>query len=127
MSYCPVCRYEYNPGVLICPDCNEALVEKPPPEKTAAMLPDGSWVVVGRVARETESEMAREALDSNNIPSVVLASSLGAFGQGTEFHSAPAAGEGAESVIMVPREYREEAAVILKAVFSEDIIESEDN
>ncbi len=31
--FCPKCRYEYNPGITICPDCNEPLVDQLPPEE----------------------------------------------------------------------------------------------
>ena len=125
MAYCPKCRYEYEARVLLCPDCNEALVDQLPPEKTAAVVPDDSWIVVGGVASETKSEIARGSLDSSNIPSVILSSTFGAYGKGMDLHFGLANAPGAGNIIMVPREYREEAALILEAVLGEDLIQPE--
>ena len=125
MAYCPKCRYEYRAGVLVCPDCNEALVDELPPEKTAAVTPDDSWVIVGTVASEMKSEIAKGSLDSNNIPSMILSSSFGAYGKGMDFHSGLAPSHAGGNVIMVPREFREEAAIILEAVLGDDLIQLE--
>lgn len=32
MPYCPICRYEYSPGIRTCPDCGAELVPDLPPE-----------------------------------------------------------------------------------------------
>jgi len=125
MSYCPKCRYEYETEVLVCPDCNEALVDTLPPEKTAAIMPDESWVMVGKVASEMKSEIARGSLDSNNIPSVIISSTFGAYGKGLDFQMGIASSSGSGNIIMVPREYREEAAIILEVVLGDDLIQPE--
>ena len=111
--------------MLVCPDCNETLVDELPSEKTAAVMPDDSWIVVGSVASGIKSEIARGSLDSNNIPSMILSSTFGAFGKGMDFHSGLAGVHGGGNVIMVPREYWEEAALILEAVLGEDLIQPE--
>ncbi len=122
MPYCPQCRYEYEAGVLLCPDCNRPLVDQLPPEQTVAVTPDSSWVVVGKVASEMKSEMAQGALDSNNIPSVILSSTFSAYGRGMDFQSAVGQTTAGGNVVMVPREYHEEALVILQAVLGDDLI-----
>jgi hypothetical protein len=125
VAFCPKCRYEYEVGILVCPDCNETLVDELPPEKIAAVMPDDSWIVVGNVASGIKSEIARGSLDSNNIPSVILSSTFGAFGKGMDFHSGLAGAHGGGNIIMVPRDYREEAVLILEAVLGEDLIQPE--
>jgi hypothetical protein len=111
--------------MLMCPDCNETLVDKLPPEKTAAVMPDDSWIVVGSVASEMKSEIARGSLDSSNIPSVILSSTFGAYGKRMDFLSGLAPSHVGGNFIMVPREYREEAALILEAVLGDDLIQPE--
>ncbi len=122
MPYCPQCRYEYEVGVLVCPDCNRPLVDQLPPEVTAAESPDDSWVVVGKVASQVKAEMAREALDSSQVPSVVLSSTFGAYGRGLDFQFGVGNSDASGNVIMVPREYREEALVVLEAILGEDFL-----
>jgi len=34
MFFCPKCKYEYNPGIEICPDCDEKLTDNLPREGT---------------------------------------------------------------------------------------------
>ncbi len=33
MHYCPKCYYEYEPRVLVCPDCGSPLIDGPAPTK----------------------------------------------------------------------------------------------
>ena len=127
MSFCPVCRYEYEPGVRICPDCDEELVDRLPETGTAAMTPDDSWIVVGQVAGDMKSDIARGSLDSNNIPSVILSSSFSAYGRGMDYHSGLAAFSGAGNIIMVPREYRDAATLILEAILGDELIQPEES
>ena len=122
MSYCPSCRYEYRPDVSTCPDCNIPLAENIPESGSAAIMPDDSWVVVGRIASQLKSEMAKGSLDSQNIPSVVLSSTFNAFGRGTEFSMATSISDAEGNVIMVPREYHEEAALVLEAILGDDLV-----
>ena len=121
MAYCPRCRYEYRPGVLICPDCNETLVNELVPPVAAAVTPDDSWVVMGQVTSSLQSKLAKGSLDSNNIPSVILSSTFDTFGGGENFN--PVMGQaGAEgNLILVPREFKDEATLILEAILGEDL------
>jgi len=120
VPFCPRCKYEYSEGVLMCPDCSEKLVDALPASVSSAVQPDDSWVVVGRVESEVRSEMAKGALDSNNIPSVLLSNLFNAYGKGMDmmWNLSPSGGEG--SAILVPREFREEALIILEAVLGDD-------
>ncbi len=119
MPICPKCKYEYRPGTTVCPDCGEKLVESLPP-KMVAQSPDDSWVSVCRVGSVVKSEMAKGALDSNNIPSIVMSSSFSAHGKGLDYVSGLALSEAGGNVIMVPREYRVEAELILQVVLGDD-------
>jgi hypothetical protein len=78
-------------------------------------------VVVGKIASQLLSEMAKGSLDSQNIPSVVLSSTFGAFGKNAEFGSSLLS-DGGGNVIMVPREYHEDAALILESILGDDLI-----
>lgn len=120
MPFCPRCKYEYTEGTLMCPDCSEKLVDALPSGATSAVQPDDSWVVVGRVQSDVRSEMAKGALDSNNIPSVVLSNLFNAYGKGMDllWNLSPSDKEG--SAILVPREFREEALIILEAVLGDE-------
>ncbi|RKX25264.1 MAG: hypothetical protein DRP45_06345 [Candidatus Zixiibacteriota bacterium] len=121
MGFCPVCKFEYQPGINICPDCNETLVSQlPTPTATAAVRPDDSWVGVCRIAGEIRSELARGALDSNNIPSMVTSSAFGSVGKGLGMIGGFSGSGGSGEILMVPQEFREEAEIILEAVLGED-------
>lgn len=121
MPFCPRCKYEYAEGTLLCPDCNEKLVDALPSSTTSAVQPDDSWVVVGRVQSEVRSEMAKGALDSNNIPSVVLSNLFSAYGKGMDLMWNLGTSDKEGSAILVPREFREEALVVLEAVLGDDL------
>ena len=119
MGFCPKCKYEYNPGVTVCPDCNEPLVDELPTKATtAAVQPDDSWVGVCRVIGGSGASIAKGALDSNNIPSIVMSSQFSAFGGSLLPYASPKLGHG--DIVMVPREFVQEAELILEAVLGED-------
>jgi hypothetical protein len=120
MPYCPVCRYQYETGILICPDCQEALIDQPAAALGAAVRPDDSWVVIGSAFSLLNAEIVRGSLDSNNIPSVVLSSSFAAPGKNVDARRGVARSERDGSFVMVPREFRNEAETILQAVLGED-------
>jgi hypothetical protein len=124
MAYCPKCREEFESGLMICPDCGLALADQLPAGAGAAVTPDTSWVVLGQVASEIKSEMAKGSLDSNNIPSMILSSSFNKRGSGFDIRHTPH-GRTEGNVIMVPREFRDDAWFILHSVLGDDLIESE--
>ena len=123
MSFCPKCRYEFEAGVLVCPDCSEALLSHLPLRKSVAMQPDDSWVVIGRVPSGLSAEMAKGSLDSNNIPSVLLSPSLTTFAGGLNINAHLERSNAERNVIMVPREFREEAEIVLEAVLGDELIQ----
>ena len=116
MPFCPDCKYEYLPNVTVCPDCNKSLVPELP-KPSSATRPDDSWIGICRIHGGIKGELARGALDSNNIPSMVMSSSFGAIGTG-DAHLGKVLTPG--EIVMVPREFREEATLILEAVLGED-------
>ncbi len=122
MPFCPKCKYEYRAEQTVCPDCNVPLVDRLP-TKTAAAVPDDSWVSVGRVNSEMTAEMARGALESSNIPSVIVSSAFGTWSGSGSTGILEAAGKGS-NMVMVPREYRDDAEIILKAVLGDDLNDS---
>ncbi len=124
MAYCPNCEYEYRNDLTVCPDCNEKLLSTKPAASTSAVVPDDSWVQVGTVKSNGRAGQAKEALDSNNIPSVVMPSK---FGPGDVYQAlAGAVKPGSDAcLIMVPREFKEEAEIIIETVLGEDGIAPE--
>jgi len=121
MPYCPKCKHEHRAALLICPDCQEPLVDRLEPAGTAAVVPDDSWVVVGGVSSELQSHMAKGSLDSNNIPSMVLPSSFTRHLTGFGVPAGEREEEAGKEVILVPREFLEEASLVLDAALGEDL------
>ena len=125
MPYCPKCKYVFQSGIGICPDCEVPLVEYSHTGRTAAMVPDDSWVVVGGVIDPEETQVAKGSLDSSNIPSMVLPSRIGWFRSEGAPSRPTANDEDDGNLIMVPREFHGEAAAILDAVLGEDYFDEE--
>jgi len=119
MAVCPKCKYEYKIGVTVCPDCNEELVDHIP-VKSAAMVPDSSWVSVCRLPSQLKTAMAKGALDSSNIPSIVMSSSFTALGHGGDMPSGMMQPSLETNVLMVPKEFRQEADLILQAILGDE-------
>ena len=121
MPFCPKCRYEYKADVMLCPDCNVALVDHLEVQQTAAVRPDDSWVVVGGVQSVIKAEIARGSLDSSNIPSVLMSSAFNNIdGNGLDTN-VDSRVEG--NIIMVPREYKSEAELILETILGEEFVQ----
>lgn len=111
-------------GITVCPDCQLALVETRPSSIRAAIMPDDSWVEVCGVKENERAQAAKSALDSNNLPSVLLSSRF-LSGQSTpDSELADASNE--ITVIMVPREFRDEAEIVVEGVLGDDLIPFED-
>lgn len=119
MPICPECHFEYPVDVMVCPDCLLLLGDTPSARQSGAIIPDGSWVVVGSVAGKTRSDIAKGSLDSSNIPSVILIGDLKAVGSGMEKQASKLPG----NIIMVPREFREEAETILIGALGNDLVQ----
>lgn len=81
MPFCPKCRYEYQPGTDVCPDCDEKLVAEMPIESPVDEADDdvADWVPLARLTSHEYAEMVLTRLRDMQIPSVIL-SGAGYFG-----------------------------------------------
>lgn len=106
MPFCPKCRYEYNPGVGRCPDCDEQLVDYLPAEgsQPAIMQQYDNWIQLARFTSIQYAQMLLEGLNAKEIPCVLL-SAMGYHGSmgfiGEDFVRPMSAGIS----IMIPEEY----------------------
>ena len=125
MAFCPKCKDEYQPGIQICPDCGEMLIDDAPASGGAAYPPDDSWVKICGVTGGAKSEVALGALETSNIPSTLISSAFGAFGRPVAINTGLSNYRKDLNFILVPKEFREEAEMVLEAVLGEDYIEIE--
>ena len=121
MPFCPKCKYVFQNGIGICPDCDEPLVEHSTKGGGAAVMPDDSWLVVGGVVSHDQTRVAKGSLDSSNIPSMVLPSKFAAFGGESPNPPIDANIPDEGSLILVPREFHDEALAILEAVLGDEL------
>ncbi len=68
MPFCPKCRYEYEAGVAVCPDCQVELTAELPPEPEQA---DEPLVELRSLPGKIYADMVKEALEKQGIPCVV--------------------------------------------------------
>ncbi len=88
---------------------------------SGAFKPDDSWVGICRIIGEMEQGLAKGALDTNNIPSMLISSAFTTLGGGSGVAMrAGFSGKTGGDVILVPREFREDAEVILEAILGDD-------
>ena len=85
-----------------------------------AQAPDESWQSVGMVTDSLKVEMARDSLDVANIPSVVL---TGEFGMMLPSRRGRKASNPDAHSVLVPREYLQEARIVLRTVFGKALID----
>lgn len=72
MSHCPKCKYEYQPDIKICPDCDAELVADLPEELNEEKKEE--WINLVEVASyptEIQAQEARLLLESYEIRSVI--------------------------------------------------------
>jgi hypothetical protein len=62
-------------------------------------------------------------MESSNIPSVIVSSAFGTWSGSGSTGILESAGKGS-NMVMVPREYRDDAEIILKAVLGDDLYDS---
>lgn len=77
MPFCPECKYEYNPGVATCPDCNVDLVAALPEEPEERVYEN--WIQLARFNSLQYARMLEQALREGGIP-IVVQSGTGHFG-----------------------------------------------
>jgi hypothetical protein len=70
MPFCPKCRYEYNPGVTVCPDCDLKLVPKLHEEPEEELI-DEDLVCVATFPYELPAQEGKLKLASHGIRSVI--------------------------------------------------------
>jgi hypothetical protein len=122
MPFCPECSYEYSADTLVCPECGVGLVERlSGVVSSAATKPDDSWIGVCRLGSQLSSQMIRGLLDSNNIPSIIMPSAFQSLGRSAGWMAATGSKQSDSEIVMVPREFYEEAELLLSAVLGEDI------
>lgn len=77
MPFCPQCGYEYIKGKKICPDCNEKLVAKLPPQ-TPAQTENLDLVEIYSLPGVAYAEMVKEALEKEGIDCMIKSDVLSA-------------------------------------------------
>jgi hypothetical protein len=111
MPWCPVCRYEYQPQVLVCSDCGATLVDQKPPEDSGK--PDMPVRDLPMMPGRMYAEMLTECLDKADIPSFMkvpfTASALQVDAQ---------IGKGV--IVQVPEDCYEKALEIYHSMFPDD-------
>jgi hypothetical protein len=108
MAFCPKCRYEFKEGVKKCPDCETVLVDQLEEE------PEHKFVLVDSMESDLLADMVKEALDNNDIPSIIKSDF---FHEG--FLAEPASLPGSHSAIFVPEDRVEEAREIIDIIAKE--------
>ena len=123
MPFCPKCRYEYNIGVITCPDCDEQLVDQLPVDIEDDSLYDSDkyadWVQLARLTSYEYANMIVEVLHAKEIPAVIL-SGAGHFGQLGQLGPSSSRPVGGAYSIMVPREFVIDADREAESIMGDD-------
>ena len=120
MPFCPECAFEYDSSMLVCPECQVGLVDQLPNSGGAAVAPDGSWVRVCVIGDDLTSQIVRNVLDTNNIPSIIMSTAFQPLGNGMGWMAGSKPGIRKGDYLMVPREFRQEVEMLLSAVLGRD-------
>jgi len=107
MPFCPICKYEYQEGIEVCPEHNAKLVARLEAEHIFQSLQKAYTTNSPALA-----EMIKEMLEEEKIASALS----------NEFGSAmiPVAGESNEIAILVPEQKLREAQDLIKVFFEEN-------
>lgn len=120
MPFCPECAFEYDRSMLICPECRVNLVDELPGKAGAAVVPDDSWVRVCVIGDDVTSQIVRNLLDTNNIPSILMSTAFHPLGDGKGWMVGSKPGVRKGEYLMVPREFRQEVEMLISAVLGRD-------
>jgi hypothetical protein len=110
MPFCPQCRYEYELGIRLCPDCGAKLVDRLP-EPNAEPLDEHeykNWVPLANLTSRQMAAMILEGLRAKDIPAV-LYSGAGYFGETGSMGVSLYVPVGGAYTLLVPVEYVEDA------------------
>ncbi|HOB99574.1 MAG TPA: hypothetical protein PKM43_12595 [Verrucomicrobiota bacterium] len=120
MPFCPKCRFEYEPNVSVCPDCEEKLVAALPPLDEGEDLSDETmdWVHLGRLTSREYAQMLAGVLQSRGIPNVIR-SGVGFFGVTGQMGVSSYSAAGGGYSVFVPEEFVVAADVEATAVLGE--------
>src|SRR5262245_33223321 len=88
--FCPRCKAEYRSGFVQCSDCVSALIDQLPENRSTdkharATLHDVELVVVRTYSTVVEAELAKSALESVGIDSMVRSDNEGSQSPGLTF------------------------------------------
>ena len=115
LMFCPNCRAEYQPGIVVCPDCDTDLVEGLPPPEPPSEL---DLVSVFETADVSLLPVLKSLLQSAEIPFFTQGDEalgvlpVGRVGAG----GISAGGHGLVASILVPRERQQEARELLAEI-----------
>ncbi len=121
MPFCPKCRYEYNPNITTCPDCDEPLVDLLPPEDVTNMegwSTEADWVAVVILTSSQYAQMVEEGLKQEGIPAM-LYSKTGHFGETGQMGLSIFNPAGAGILVLVPANRVTEANEVGEAMLGE--------
>lgn len=127
MPFCPNCRYEYRPGVTICPDCKEHLLDQLPPKPLDNLenefLGDQDWIQIATLTSEQYAQMVQEGLRLQGIPIVVM-SKTGHFGYTGQMGTSSFRPVGGGYQVLVPANRVEEAHQAAEALIGDIWVKS---
>jgi hypothetical protein len=81
MPFCPKCKYEYKPGIEICPDCDEKLVDSLP-EEELEFDEEVELALLCTTSNVIHIDFLKEALKDSGIPCLVKREAPTIYGSG---------------------------------------------